>query len=344
MLVNNVSLAKAKKEKNDEFYTKLTDIEKELRHYREHFEGKVVFCNCDDPYESNFFKYFAMNFNALKLKKLMAVSYSGSPIAGTEYGSFENEGNSYEISGKRSYKVVMTELKDVNGDGRQSLEDVKELIKPRIRYLKGDGSFDSDESIEMLKEADIVVTNPPFSRFRDFIALIMKFEKKFLVIGNKNAITYKEFFPLLMNNKAWIGFNNVKEFLIPDGSIKKFGNIGWFTNLDIKKRHERLDLYKEYSPQEFPKYDNYNAIEVSKVSDIPQDYDGVMGVPITFMDKFCPDQFIILGATESEGKGFSNGIWFKNSNVTQPLINKKKIYKRIFIRRKKDYEHENQNA
>lgn len=311
MANQNKKLAEAKAGKKDEFYTQLSDIENELRHYKKHFEGKTIFCNCDDPYESNFFKYFALNFNALKLKKLISVSYTGSPIVTKEFSLFEDEGQEIVINNKRAYKVVMTELKDVTGDGRADLNDVKEIIKHRIRYLKGDGSFQSEESIELLKEADIVVTNPPFSLFREYIAQLMIYEKKFIVIGHQNAITYKEFFPLLKDNKVWLGYgfkggagyfinNHYEDYAVAgqhkEGMIRVSGVV-WFTNLDIDKRHDPLDLYKEYSEEEYPKYDNYDAINVDKTADIPLDYEGVMGVPITFLDKYCPEQFEILGLT-----------------------------------------------
>ena len=204
-----------------------------------------------------------------------------------------------------------------------------------IKRLKGDGDFRSPECIELLKEADIVVTNPPFSLFREYIAILMLYEKKFIIIGNQNAITYKDVFPLLKNNKVWPGYNHVKEFLQSDGNIKKFGNIQWFTNLDISKRHEKLILYKKYTPADYPKYDNYDAINIDKVTDIPCDYDGIMGVPITFLDKYNPEQFEIIGATESEGKGFSQGLWISDSKIAQPMVNQIKRYKRLFIRKRK---------
>lgn len=200
--------------------------------------------------------------------------------------------------------------------------------------LEGNGDFRNQECLDLLDESDIVVTNPPFSLFREYVAVLMEHQKKFLIIGNKNAITYKEFFPLLKNNEVWIGCTNVKEFLQPDGSIKKFGNIGWFTNLDVAKRHEKLILWKNYTPEEYPRYDNYDAINVDKVSEIPCDYDGVMGVPITFMDKYNPLDFEIVGADEAEGTGFSNGLYIQGSKYKQCYMNGKRIYKRIFIRKK----------
>lgn len=205
VILRSDELRNAKKNKNDEFYTQLSDIEKEMRHYKDFFEDKVVYCNCDDPFESNFFKYFATHFNTLKLKKLISVSYAHSPIAGEEVNLFENQGKEYKITGKRAYKVTISELQDVNNDGREDLEDVQEIIKHRIRYLKGDGDFRSEESIELLKEADIVCTNPPFSLFRDFVAQLMEYDKKFIIIGNVNSIAFKEFFPLIKDNKVWMG-------------------------------------------------------------------------------------------------------------------------------------------
>ena len=350
-MVRSAELRDAKKNKNDEFYTQLTDIEKEMRYYKEHFEGKVVLCNCDDPYESNFFKYFALNFNRLKLKKLISISYANSPVAGEELKLFEELGEEKYITGRKAYKVVMSELKDVTGDGREDLLDVKEIVKHRIRYLKGDGDFRSDESIELLKEADIVCTNPPFSLFRDFIGQLMNYDKKFIIIGNINAITYKETFPLIQENKMWMGasiHSGDREFRVPDSyPLKAAGSridengkkyirvkgVRWFTNLDYKERHEDLDLYKEYSSEEYPEYDNYNAVEVSKTSDIPIDYDGIMGVPITFLDKYNPEQFEIVGLDRyTVPKEFLVG--------GRVAINGKPKYARILIRRKKADKHE----
>lgn len=286
----NKNLHNAKESKNDEFYTQLKDIEKELSHYCHHFEGKVVFCNCDDPYESNFFKYFVLNFNTLKLKKLIATSYIASPVA---FGELPFE------ECFKPYKIEIDEVYDQNNDGAINLQDVKEILEKaekggKMTKLIGDGDFRSSESKELLKQADIVVTNPPFSLFREYVAQLIEFDKKFLIIGSDNAITYKEIFPLIRDKKLWLGYNKVKEFIQRNGEIKKFGNIGWYTNLDIKKRHEEIVLVKKYNPLDYPKYDNYDAIEVSKVKDIPKDYDGVMGVPITFIDKFNPEQFEIL--------------------------------------------------
>ena len=293
----NKNLHNAKESKNDEFYTQLRDIEKELSHYRHHFEGKVVFCNCDDPYESNFFKYFVLNFNTLKLKKLIATSYIASPVAFKELPA--KKGNASFEDLLKPYKIEIDEVYDQNGNGAINLQDVKEILEKaekggKMTKLIGDGDFRSSESKELLKQADIVVTNPPFSLFREYVAQLIEFDKKFLIIGSDNAITYKEIFPLIRDKKLWLGYNKVKEFIQRNGEVKKFGNIGWYTNLDIKKRHEELILVKKYNPLDYPKYDNYDAIEVSKVKDIPKDYNGVMGVPITFLNKFNPEQFEIL--------------------------------------------------
>lgn len=313
----NGNLHKAKKQKNDEFYTQLSDIENELRHYKEHFRGKVVFCNCDDPYESNFFKYFAMNFNRLGLKKLITTGYVASPVLGKELAPFEDEA---ETPKNQPYAVYINEVTDINGDGRTDLDDVRLLLKMKRntrRKLHGDeiypaGDFRSAESIALLKQADIVVTNPPFSLFRDYVEQLIQYDKHFLIIGNKNAVTYKEIFPLIKDNKLWVGtrsmnsdfwlrvYSDSYEKLDKDGNRLKHIMACWFTNLDIPKRHEILDLYKEYNPEDYPKYDNYDAINVDKVSDIPCDYNGVMGVPITFLDKYNPEQFEIVSFRKGE--------------------------------------------
>lgn len=353
-MAGNKGLNKAFTGKKDEFYTQLVDIEKEMRHYKELFKGKVVLCNCDDPFESNFFKYFAMNFNFLGLKKLISTSYAHSPVIGKELNLYEEQGKEYAINNKRAYKVVMSELKDVNGDGRQDILDVKEIIRHRIRYLKGDGDFRSEECVELLKEADIVVTNPPFSLFRQFVAQLMEYEKQFLIIGNVNALTYKEFFPLIRDNKVWLGcsiHSGDREFQVPDYypleaagcRVDEKGNkfirvkgVRWFTNLDYKERHEDFILYKNYMPEEYPFYDNYDAINVDVTKDIPCDYDGVMGVPITFLDKYSPDQFEILGLAASAGYNPDIvGIPFMGEKDARPLLNGKNTYARLFVRRKK---------
>lgn len=362
-MAGNTLLSNARTAKNDEFYTQLADIEKEIRHYKAHFNGKVVLCNCDDPFESNFFKYFAMNFNSLGLKKLIATCYATSPIVYTQLNMFGDEiVASKEESTKKPYKIEITEVTDENNDGRIDLADVEYLLKNRknaLTLLQGDGDFRSPECVELLKQADIVVTNPPFSLFREYVAHLMEYEKSFLIIGNQNAITYKEIFPLLKNNKMWIGYGfsrNCAHFLCPyptyskwiemtkedfekqgievpeDLYVVRVTGVMWFTNLDIEKRHEDLTLFRTYTPEEYPKYDNYDAIEVSKTADIPCDYYGVMGVPITFMNKYSPEQFEIIGATESEGKGFSNGLW--RGGIAQSVVNGKRTYKRLFIKRK----------
>ena len=300
-MAKNGNLHAAKTAKNDEFYTQLTDVAKELVHYKAHFRNKVVFCNCDDPTWSAFWKYFHLNFEVLGLKKLISTHYDKT---------------------QSTYKM------EYNGGDDNDIE--VGVITP----LEGNGDFRNTECIELLKEADVVVTNPPFSLFREYVAQLIEYDKKFLIIGNMNAITYKEIFPLLKENKVWLGNNSPKEFIMADKSIKKFGNIFWYTNLDFTRRHEPLILWKKYSSEEYPKYDNYNAIEVGKTADIPVDYNGIMGVPISFLDKYCPEQFDVIGATESEGKGFSNGLWIKDTNVTQPLVNGIRKYKRIFIKKK----------
>lgn len=282
----------AKTSKQDEFYTQLTDIEKELKHYKRHFKDKVVYCNCDDPRMSNFFHYFSYNFKKLGLKKLITTCYKSKEM--DLFSLNDSEQAIYlEYQGDKSGKNV------------PDPEDIG------IKYLNGDGDFRSEETIELLKQADIVVTNPPFSLFREYVAQLMEYDKKFLIIGNQNAVTYKEIFALLKDNRIWLGNNSGDmEFKVPDYyepretrfrigedgiKYRSLGSICWFTNLDISKRHEDLILYKEYNPEEYPKYENFNAINVNKVKDIPMDYEGIMGVPITFLDKHNLDQFEIIG-------------------------------------------------
>lgn len=310
-MAGNKNLAAAKANKKDEFYTQRADIENELRHYRPHFAGKVVYCNCDDPYESWFFKYFAMNFNALGLKKLIVTSYDGSSVAGTEL-AFDGAGEHCT-----AYKIVVDRpIEDYNGDGAVDDEDVRIYLQkypPEILVSDDDykpGDFRSRQCVELLREADIVVTNPPFSLFREYVAQLMAYGKKFLIIGHQGAIGYKEIFPLIKENKIWLGFGfkgGATHFYShyedtatagdhKEGMIRVSGVV-WFTNLDFSKRHEFLDLFKLYAAETYPKYDNYDAVEVSKTSDIPMDYEGVMGVPITFLDKYNPEQFDILGIT-----------------------------------------------
>lgn len=319
----NRNLQKAKSSKTDEFYTQLSDIERELKHYKNHFKGKAVYCNCDDPRISNFFHYFSYNFEKLGLKKITTTCFKNQNI--DLFSQNDSEQAIYlEYDGDR------------NGN---SVPDSKEIdIKP----LKGDGDFRSKESIELLEQADIVVTNPPFSLFREYVAQLAEHNKKFLIIGSQNAITYKEIFSLIQENKIWLGYTHPEKFVVPDYyeqreyrswrdengvNWRSLGNACWFTNLDISKRHEEIILYKSYNPEEYPKYDNFDAINVDKVKDIPVDYDGSMGVPITFMDKHNPEQFEILGNLGSyapDGYSLSSEIF----------INGKKIFKRILIRRK----------
>lgn len=296
----------AKKNKNDEFYTRLIDIEKELKHYKEHFENKTVFCNCDDPFESNFFKYFALNFNYLGLKKLVCTCFDSSPIVYTQLNFF---GKNKDIpnNNRKAYKIEISEVNDYNNDGAVDLSDVEYLLqndKNTLSLLKGDGDFRSEECVELLKQADIVVTNPPFSLFREYISQLFEYEKKFIIIGNKNAITYKEFFPYLKENKVWIGYEQPSQFLDGNGDITNQvqGLCRWFTNIDILKRHEEILLYKKYNEKEYAKYDNYVAINIDKVTDIPYDYKDLMGVPITFMDKYNPAQFEIIGLLNSSNE------------------------------------------
>lgn len=335
MAGNNSNLGAAKRAKNDEFYTQLTGIEKELRHYRKHFKDKTVLCNCDDPFESNFFKYFVLNFDRLELKKLIATCYEGSAVA------------EYRDGKAKPYKAVVTTVRDTTGDGGVDMEDVRnlfELGENELVELEGDGDFRSEECLALLDEADIVVTNPPFSLFREYVSILMEHEKKFIVIGSQNAITYKEFFPLLKDDDVWLGSTHPKEFIQRNGTVKKFGNICWFTNLDIKKRHEELILVKKYAghEDEYPTYENYDAIEVSKVADIPLDYDGVMGVPITFLDKYSPDQFEIIGcsleiATPIKSVAKSNDVYQQGGNAFYIRTSEhqlRRLYDRIAIRNK----------
>jgi hypothetical protein len=285
----------------------MMDIERELQHYWPHFRDKVVLCNCDDPYESNFFKYFALHFNHLGLKKLICTCYNGSPVQGNElmidFGDFSEEPK------KIAYKVEITEVKDMNGDGAVDLSDVQYLLKNNKNVLTTlkTGDFRDPECIELLKQSDIVVTNPPFSLFREYIAQLMEYGKKFLIVGHQNAITYKEVFPLIKDNKVWLGYGfkgAAAHFFSPYEDIATAGNhkqnmirvsgVTWMTNLEIPKRNEELDLVCHYSSEEYPKYDNYDAVNICKTIDIPCDYDGYMGVPITFLDKYNPNQFEII--------------------------------------------------
>lgn len=280
----------AKKNKNDEFYTRLEDIEKELNHYKEYFKGKTIFCNCDDPRISNFFKYFALNFNEFGLKKLISTCYKNQDVDLFTQNDCE--------------KAVYIEYTGNPNDPTST-----DFSTIEVKELKGDGDFRSQECIELLKQSDVVITNPPFSLFREYVAQLIKYDKKFIIVGHQNAISYKEIFSLIKENKLWLGYgfkggaahfiNTHYEDYASAGDHKegmiRVSGVVWFTNIDIKKRHEELVMYKTYNPEEFPKYENYEAINVDKSTDIPMDYDGVIGVPITFLDKYSPDQFEIIG-------------------------------------------------
>ena len=332
---DNRNLHSANKAKQDEFYTQLSDIENELKHYKKHFKGKTVLCNCDDPRVSNFFHYFAYNFEHLGLRRLITTCY-------------KNQERDLFSQNNSERAIWLEYFGDRNGNRVPDPEEIG------IHYFNGDGDFRSAECIELLKEADIVVTNPPFSLFADYIGQLAKYEKKFLVLGNKNAVTYKEVFQLFKENKLWIGvtpmsreiyFNVNQDFIeeslaknrnrtivVRDGKYMARSPSIWFTNLDHKKRHEELILYKKYSPDEYPKYDNYDAIEVNKTESIPEDYDGIMGVPITFLDKYNPEQFEIVGCSYNYGRPKE---WNENIDMN-PVVNGKNIYKRFFIRRRKE--------
>ena len=289
--MSNQNLLTAKNKKNDEFYTRLEDIQKELDNYKEYFKDKIIYCNCDDIYSSNFYKYFKDNFNKLGIKKIIATNLSLDNIA-------------YKTEFDNNSKESRTEL-------------------------RGNGDFRSEECVKLLQESDIIVTNPPFSLFREYIAQLIKYNKDFLIIGNMNAATYKKIFPLFKNNQVWFGYNSPKIFITPDRTEKKFGNILWYTNLDNEKRHCRIPLKEKYYGNEgkYPKYDNYGAIEVSKVVNIPCDYYGLMGVPVTFLSKYCPEQFELVGhdhdLTGDGGAGISDG---------QFICNGKNVYIRVLIK------------
>ena len=338
----NKDLNKAKAAKKDEFYTRLEDIELELKHYRPHFKGKTVLCNCDDPRCSNFFRYFTLNFEVLGLKRVIATCYKNQDV---------------DLFSQHACERAVYQIYEGDKNNNRKVDD--EEIE--VRYLEGDGDFRSKECVELLKEADIVVTNPPFSLFREYVALLVKYNKQFLIIGNKNAIKYKEIFPLFMANKLWVGvmpmtreiyFDVPQEYIDEGLRMKKDRTIVkqgdkymarspsiWFTNLEHDKRHEELPLFKKYTPQEYPTYINFNAIEVPKVGDIPCDYDGLMGVPITFMDKYNPDQFEIVGMSldladmsvirERLGRNDGGPTFYieKNGKLVR-------LYDRIVIRRK----------
>lgn len=333
---SNKNLHKANQAKKDEFYTQLVDIEKELKHYKEQFKNKVVYCNCDDPFESNFFKYFAANFNVLGLKKLIATSFVKSPIAGGQLSLFEVKG----LKGKQPFKIEISEVSDVDSDGAVGLTDIEWLLRNVAKIsepLKGNGDFRSDECIDLLKQADIVVTNPPFSLFREYITQLVEYNKEFLIIGNTNAMTYKEIFKLFKEDKIRTGYTNFNVgmfFVVPDDweifhhidkdgkKIARVSTSCWFTNLEVEKHKEYITLYKKYNPKEYSKYDNYDAINVDKYTDIPYDYSGAIGVPITFLDKHNPKQFEIIK-------------FRKGDDDKDLIINGKFPYFRILIKNKK---------
>ena len=321
-MAKNSNLHAAKSAKNDEFYTQLNDVEKEMKHYKDFFRGKKVLCNCNDDRWSSFFKYFSMNFEHLGLVKLTCVSYSK-----------DGHGMKYVFDG------------DIN---KNRMVDDEEVI---ITELNGHGDFRDEECRALLDESDVVVTNPPFSLFREFIALMMEFNKKFIIVGNGNAVTYKEVFPYIKNNQIWMGaskgiggkmsfyasddYDNKHNYFNEDGrKLAQVNTACWFTNIEHSNRHLPLDLYKRYNPTEYPKYDNYDAIECSKTAEIPMDYDGVIGVPITFLDKYCPEQFEILGLMSgAKGENLTNG----DDGRAKFYINNKGVYARILIRHKDNY-------
>ena len=337
VMADNSNLHMSRAGKTDEFYTQLSTIEEELRHYRKYFKDKVVLCNCDDPYESNFFKYFALNFNALGLKKLITTCYATSPIVNTQLNIFGEETVFSTIcEGRRAYKIEITEVKDADGNETVDLTDVKYLLKSKnnaLSLLKGDGDFRSEECLELLRECDIVVTNPPFSLMKEYLPLLINQEKSFVILGNVNHITFSEVKPFVLENKMWLGYNSghfwfrVPEYYESKGTDykedangqkwRRMGNSCWFTNLDIPKRHIPLDLYAKYSDIKYPKYDDYDAIECCTTKDIPENYFDILGVPITYLPYHCPEQFEIL-------------------QIVTPKINGKSKYKRLLIRRVKN--------
>ncbi len=350
-LSGNRYLSSAKKAKQDEFYTQLTDISNELKHYKSQLRKKVIFCSCDDPFESKFFKYFALNFKTLGLKKLIATSYKKSPIVGGQLPLIDIQGLKPE--GREPYAIEINEVPDHNNDGAIDLSDVEYLLKHNAntsRTLHGDenyngGDFRSRECVELLRQADIVITNPPFSLFREFLAQLIEHEKQFLIIGNVNAVTYKEIFKLIKDDKLWFGesiHSGDREFRVPDyyplqaagfrvdengTKYIRVKGVRWFTNMDVPSRHEKITLYKKYTSDEYSRYENFDAINVNKTAEIPVDYNGAMGVPITFLDKYNPDQFEILGIDR-----YIEGNLTPNKRFT---IDGQEIYARLVIKRKR---------
>ena len=369
----NKLLHNAKRSKSDEFYTQFSDIQKEIEAYLEYnpdvFRKQVVYCNCDDPFESNFFRYFVLNFKRIGLKRLITTSYKPSPVANTQLKLFGDDKSLEKAKGRpkiTANKFIINDVGDIDGDGEFSLKDVALQLKKNRNNewmpLNGDGDFRSEESVALLKQADIVITNPPFSLFREYIKQLVDYDKKFLIIANINAITYKEVFPLLKGNKVWLGTGMgrwISGFIVPEsyelyGSEARIDEEGnrivatnnclWFTNLDHGKRHQPLPLmtmkdnikfssHKEIKGKGYKKYDNYDAIEVPYTDAIPSDYDHVIGVPITFLDKYNPDQFEIIGASDNGVVDEKYKIpHFKKHN--EPYVDNQKVYKRIFIKKK----------
>ena len=376
----NSHLSSAKNAKNDEFYTQYSDIQKEIEAYLEYnldvFRGKVVYCNCDDPFESNFFRYFVLNFNKIGLKQLITTSYKPSPVANTQLGLFGDDKTLTKSKGRpkvTANKFIINEVRDIDGDGEFNLKDVAKQLKANKHNewtpLNADGDFRSDECINLLKQSDIVVTNPPFSLFREYVKQLFEYNKKVVIIGNMNAITYKEIFPLIKANRLWLGATGNGSdmvFAVPNGveiaesdrqkaarlgyvgDYTRLGNSCWFTNLDHGRRHKPLplmteaDIIKFSAKKPFEKYDNYNAIEVSFVKNIPGDYDGLMGVPISFLDKYNPKQFEIIGSFNAGAHGEEIGAIKTEINMkgkkmmwNGPVVNKEPLYKRIIIKKKK---------
>lgn len=350
---------KAKRNKNDEFYTQLTDIENELRHYKAQLVDKIIFCNCDDPFESNFFKYFAMNFNQIGIKKLIATSYKPSPISGKQLPLFEMEGLK-GLSDKEPYVVEINEVPDNNNDGAISIEDVEHLLrhdKNVTRRLNADikynaGDFRSNECVELLKQSDIVVTNPPFSLFREYVTQLAEYKKKFIIIGNKGCATYKEIFKLIKENKFWVGYKQMSGSMWFSSSAtsqnaKIVNGIElipipccWYTNMEVSRHNELLTLYKKYNQDEYPHYDNYDAINVDKVTDIPEDYFGNIGVPITFLDKYNPNQFEIIDCIDRYSK--LTGPTDETRGKYLSMIDGVAKYARLIIKRKEENENRTQ--
>ena len=361
--MGNTNLHEARRAERDEFYTQIGDVEKEVAFYRPHFAGKSVFLNADDPRESAFFEYFALNFHTLGLRKLVAIGYEGSPIVGEQLPLFDMAGMKHRargMSGKQAHVVEITHVPDYAGKGATDLTDIDELLRSdyaTVTALQGDGDFRSPESVRYLEEADVVVTNPPFSLFREYMAQLVDYGKDFLVLGNMNAVTYKEIFPLIKDGKVWYGpsiSSGDREFRVPDHyplqaagwRVDEDGNkyirvkgVRWFTNLEHAGRKATIPLFRRYAddPAAYPTYDNYDAIEVGRVKDIPVDYDGIMGVPITFLDKHNPNQFQIVGsrrwAKTPELLAVYTGTAIPPESDKKTLINGRETYDRIFIRR-----------